>query len=123
MKDWDFSKPLGQRRPKVMERMPDPPAPKGFEVDEEKLREGIARSRPDAWEKQTAPEKMFFGTVYAFGGVVLLSIFLAIIAGLVLLAIAFPSAAFEFLIGIAVFVVIIVLSQRRETPSGPQKRT
>lgn len=41
---YDMSKPLGQRRPKILERMPEPPRPsKGdaFKIDEGKLRSAL----------------------------------------------------------------------------------
>lgn len=38
---YDWSKPLGQRRPKVMERMPNPPSPTSFAIDEAKMRSAL----------------------------------------------------------------------------------
>lgn len=37
----DLSKPLGQRRPKIMEQRPNPPPPTSFEIDERKLRAAL----------------------------------------------------------------------------------
>jgi len=48
--DYDWSKPLGQRRPKVMERMPDPPPRMAFEIDEDKLRSALPPPVSSGWE-------------------------------------------------------------------------
>jgi len=47
---YDWSKPLGQRRPKIMERMPNLPPPKTFEIDEDKLRSALPPPVSSGWE-------------------------------------------------------------------------
>jgi hypothetical protein len=62
----DWSKPLGQRRPKVMERMPDPPPPaKGsaFDVDTDKLRNALPPPVSSA-EDDLKVLGMVFGTAF-----------------------------------------------------------
>src|SRR5688572_5258056 len=72
------------RRPKILERRPDPPPPTSFEIDDEKLRR--ATEPNDRWLDEW-PGKIFL--VFGYG--VLIAIGLALLAGLVLLLIAFPG--------------------------------
>lgn len=105
---YDWSKPLGQRRPKVMERMPDPPPLTCFEVDEAKLRQ--ATEPNDLWLEEW-PGKAFLWLGYA----ILCAIGLLALAGVVLLAIW----STQFRLGLLVVIVILIICWM--SPDRPSK--
>lgn len=72
--DYDFSKPLGKRRPKVMERMPDPPPLPYFEIDENKLNSALPapESESSAWEDLRMVAFLFVGPLLIVLGLILL---------------------------------------------------
>lgn len=105
----DFSKPLWQRRPKIMERMPEPPRGNAFEIDEEKLRQ--ATEPTDAW-LETRMGKLYLLFVKAVAAAVLV----ALVAALIALCIAFPG----FGAGLVIFFLIMAFSVL-DTPSAPRQ--
>lgn len=94
---YDMTKPLGKRRPKVMERMPDHPRG-SFQLDEQKFRESTEPN--ERWLERGV------GRWYLAAGYSLLGAVAVIVAGMLLtIALAFPG----MLIGVMIFAMIAAM--------------
>jgi len=90
-----------------MERMPDPPPRKSFEIDEGKLRSAVEKHERwfDDWYSKDFAGKLFFWPILGLGYAALIAIGLALAVGLVMLIFVFPDFGIAIAIAIALMVI------------------